>query len=265
MARILLALTGSVAAIRAGAVAAGIRAAGHDVRVMATRAAMHFVGPGAFRRPDAAELRRMLADTGAGWTAADLAGERAGAPVLLLDEDEWPSPADPSGPGWRRDDPVPHIELRRWADVLVFAPLDANTLAKLAAGLSDNLPTCVYRAWDFRRPVVLAPAMNTLMWESPLTARHLAALHGDHSDRGGPDRPESPAGPASTAGPAGRRSADGWVARINADCPRLRIVGPIEKRLACGDVGVGAMAEPDAVVAAVAEAVDSSVAPPPAP
>ena len=42
-----------------------------------------------------------------------------------------------------------HIEFRKWADVLVVAPLDANTLAKLAGGLCDNLLTCVFRAWDF--------------------------------------------------------------------------------------------------------------------
>lgn len=49
-----------------------------------------------------------------------------------------------------------HIELRRWADVLVIAPLSANTLAKLAHGLSDNLVTCVARAWDFRMPFVVS-------------------------------------------------------------------------------------------------------------
>jgi phosphopantothenoylcysteine decarboxylase len=41
-----------------------------------------------------------------------------------------------------------HIELRKWADILVVAPLDANTLAKLAVGLCDNCLTCVWRAWD---------------------------------------------------------------------------------------------------------------------
>ena len=44
-----------------------------------------------------------------------------------------------------------HIELRRWADVLLLAPLSANTLAKAAGGLCDNLLTCVVRAWDFSK------------------------------------------------------------------------------------------------------------------
>ena len=48
-----------------------------------------------------------------------------------------------------RGDPVLHIEFRNWADLLVVAPLDANTLAKLAIGLCDNFLTCLFRAWDF--------------------------------------------------------------------------------------------------------------------
>lgn len=47
---------------------------------------------------------------------------------------------------------VLHIELRKWADVLVIAPLSANTLAKIAGGLCDNLVTSVVRAWDFSKP-----------------------------------------------------------------------------------------------------------------
>src|SRR5436189_194001 len=81
---------------------------------------------------------------------------------------------------WRRDDPVLHIELRRWADLFLIAPLDANTLAKLASGLADNCLTCVWRAWHPARPVVLAPAMNTLMWEHPLTRQHLRQLTGQY-------------------------------------------------------------------------------------
>jgi len=78
-----------------------------------------------------------------------------------------------------RGDDVLHIELRRWADLFVIAPLDANTLGKLAAGLADNCLTCVWRAWDPERPAVLAPAMNTLMWRHPATARCLRQLAAD--------------------------------------------------------------------------------------
>lgn len=69
-------------------------------------------------------------------------------PAVSQDEAEWRE--------WRAvGDPVLHIELRRWADVLVLAPLSANTLAKVAHGLCDNLLTCVVRAWDFAKPLLV--------------------------------------------------------------------------------------------------------------
>jgi len=65
------------------------------------------------------------------------------------DDDEWRQ--------WKRvGDPVMHIELRRWADVMVIAPLSANTLAKAAGGMCDNLLTCVLRAWDWGRPLLVS-------------------------------------------------------------------------------------------------------------
>ena len=97
--------------------------------------------------------------------------------VVIVDDDEWPG--HDTNHRWQRGEPVPHIELRRWADMLVVAPLDANTLAKLALGTCDNCLTCVYRAWDRTRPIVLAPAMNTLMWDHPATARHLRQAASD--------------------------------------------------------------------------------------
>ena len=119
--------------------------------------------------------------------------------------------------------------------MLVIAPLDANTLAKLANGLADNCLTCVWRAWDPARPVVLAPAMNTFMWQHPLAGRHLRALG------------ECAGAPAP--GPAG--DPDELIAWINGSCPNLQVVAPQTKQLACGDVGVGAMADLDAILEAV--------------
>ena len=78
---------------------------------------------------------------------------------------------------WKgRGDPVLHIELRRWADILLIAPLSANSLAKIASGLCDNLLTCVIRAWDVNKPLFFCPAMNTLMYEHPMTAKQIATL-----------------------------------------------------------------------------------------
>uniref|UniRef100_A0A8C4ZZN0 Phosphopantothenoylcysteine decarboxylase n=1 Tax=Gadus morhua TaxID=8049 RepID=A0A8C4ZZN0_GADMO len=76
----------------------------------------------------------------------------------------------------QRSDPVLHIELRRWADLFVIAPLDANTLGKIASGICDNLLTCVVRAWESSRPLLFCPAMNTAMWNHPITARQIASL-----------------------------------------------------------------------------------------
>lgn len=72
---------------------------------------------------------------------------------------------------WRQwgsvGDPVLHMELRRWADTLVVAPLSANTLAKAAGGLCDNLLTCVVRAWDWQRPLLVI-GVATLLGPSAL-------------------------------------------------------------------------------------------------
>lgn len=101
----------------------------------------------------------------------------------------------------QRSDPVLHIELRRWADILLIAPLDANTLGKIASGICDNLlvrervilfsiqcwdyflqnvilywQTCVVRAWDNNSPLLFCPAMNTAMWHHPITAQQISKL-----------------------------------------------------------------------------------------
>ena len=108
--------------------------------------------------------------------------------------------------------------------LLLIAPLDANTLAKLANGLADNCLTCVWRAWDRTRPVVLAPAMNTLMWEHPLTGRHLRQLAADAGAGNAPDDldlPELLAWVNTTARTCvwPRRRASGWHAMMLAWVP----------------------------------------------
>ncbi len=205
MANVLLGVTGSVAAILTPALYEALGRAGHRVKVVATHAALYFFDPAVLDPADAAAPRR-------------------NPEVVALDEDEWPGRAE--GGLYRRGDSVLHIELRRWADALVIAPLDANTLAKLANGLSDNCLTCVWRAWDRARSVVLAPAMNTLMWEHPLTGRHLRQLAED----------------AAGAAPPAALDLPALLDWINRHCPQLAIAPPQSKRLACEDVGVGAMA-----------------------
>ncbi|XP_075821894.1 phosphopantothenoylcysteine decarboxylase isoform X4 [Microtus pennsylvanicus] len=113
----------------------------------------------------------------------------------------------------RRSDPVLHIDLRRWADLMLVAPLDANTLGKVASGICDNLLTCVIRAWDLTKPLLFCPAMNTAMWEHPLTAQQVGML-----------------------------KAFGYV---EIPC--------VSKKLVCGDQGLGAMAEVETIVGRVKE------------
>ncbi|GAB4857992.1 hypothetical protein Ancab_015896 [Ancistrocladus abbreviatus] len=89
--------------------------------------------------------------------------------VLYTDENEWST--------WRKlGDTVLHIELCSWADMMVIAPLSANTLGKIAGGLCDNLLTCVVRAWDKSKPLFVAPAMNPLMWNNPFTEKQLVLM-----------------------------------------------------------------------------------------
>jgi phosphopantothenoylcysteine decarboxylase len=215
MANVLLGVTGSVAAVRTPALYEGLKGDGHQVKVVATQAALYFF-------------------EAAGLDPGEPTRHERNRDVVILDEDEWPGRS--GGKRYGRDDPVLHIELRRWADLLLIVPLDANTLAKLACGLADNCLTCVWRAWDPARPVVLAPAMNTLMWEHRLTVRHLRQLAAD-------------AGAGSVPMHLG---LDELIVWMNAACPLLHIVPPVSKRLACGDVGVGAMAEVEAIRAALA-------------
>ncbi len=211
MANVLLGVTGSVAAVKTPQLYEQLKASGHSVKVIATASALYFF--------DAAAL--------------DGREGQRNPEVVILDQDEWSGHDE--GKRFQLGEEVPHIALRRWADLLCIAPLDANTLAKLANGLADNCLSCVWRAWDSTKPVVLAPAMNTMMWVHPLTGRHLRQVG---SDGGSDFIPET-------------LELDEMMVMINNTSPRLRVVPPVSKRLACGDVGVGAMAELDDILAVV--------------
>src|ERR671919_831074 len=142
MARILVGVSGGIAAYKALELTRLATKAGHAVRVLQTEASTRFVGPASF----------------AGIT---------GAPVL---QTEWePDPLRGAFPG----DPAPahaplsHLELVDRADAFLIAPASANTLAKLAHGHADNLLCAAVLAC--RRPLILAPAMNGAMYEHAAT------------------------------------------------------------------------------------------------
>ena len=155
MARLLLGVSGGIAAYKAIELARLAIKAGHAVRVIQTEASTRFVGTASF----------------AGIT---------GAPVLVT---EWePDPLRGAFPG----DPAPehaplsHLELVERADAFLIAPASANTIAKLATGQADNLLTAA--ALACRRPLIVAPAMNGAMYEHPATQENLARLRARGGD-----------------------------------------------------------------------------------
>lgn len=140
-------------------------------------------------------------------------------------EEELSQPAYDDNDEWnmwkKRGDPVLHIELRKWADAMLIAPLDANSMAKIANGLCDNLLTSVVRAWDPRKPLYFAPAMNSAMWDNPLTYQHRKTLK---------------------------------------ELLRYKEIPPIEKELMCGDKGYGAMATVQMIASIVSSEVKNRFA-----
>jgi len=179
--KVLLGVTGGIAVYKACELVRRLRDGGHEVQVVMTDAATRFVTPLTFET---------------------LSG-RAVATSL------WGG-ADPS---------IEHIRLARWPDVIAIAPATANTIGRLAHGLADDLLSTVVLASLPNVPVVIAPAMNTAMWDNPLVQRNLAIL----------------------------AEVDGGR--------RFRFVPPAEKQLACGEVGVGALAGEPAILAAITAAM----------
>jgi phosphopantothenoylcysteine decarboxylase len=182
---LLLGVTGSVAAIKVKELVHNFSLHNIDTIVIPTEIAKHFIH---------------LEDS---WCSHGSVSDIK-CPCYFEDNDEWSL--------WKvRGDPVLHIILRDWADILLIAPLDANTLAKITVGLCDNLLTNVVRAWDLKnkKPLIVAPAMNTAMFEHPLTRQHLDIL----------------------------TKSFGY---IEIPC--------MEKTLMCGQTGIGAMATVDTIV-----------------
>ncbi len=151
MARILLGVSGGIAAYKALELIRLATGAGHAVRVVQTPAGQRFVGAASF-------------------------AALTGAPVLVDEFERDPvRGAFPDQPAPDHDPPS-HLELVRNADAFLVAPASANTIAKLAHGLADNLLTSAALASS--APLLVAPAMNNHMWEHPATQANLATLRG---------------------------------------------------------------------------------------
>ena len=200
---LLLAATGSVATIKLPNIARALSKYDNlSIRIVLTESAAEFLQGQSDEQPSLETIAKIKNVDG-----------------IYRDADEWRKP-------WVRGDSILHIELRRWADMMVIAPLSANSLAKIALGLSDNLVTSVVRAWDTtgamditakqgvsygahgNKLIAVAPAMNTAMWEHAATAEHLLKI-----------------------GQLWGTANQGW----------FEVLRPVEKELACGDTGSGAM------------------------
>jgi phosphopantothenoylcysteine decarboxylase/phosphopantothenate--cysteine ligase len=133
--KVLLCVTGGIAAYKVAYVARGLAQLGADVRVVMTRSAEKFIGAQTF---------------------ASLTGNKVY--TALFGE----------GPD------VPHVELARGTDLAIVAPATANSLAKLAVGISDDLFSATMLT--VRSPILIAPAMHTEMWEHPATQQNVQTL-----------------------------------------------------------------------------------------
>lgn len=173
-ANVALGVSGGIAAYKAVEVLRGLQKAGCVVRVAMTKRACEFLQPLTFRA-------------------------LSGSHVIVDDY----APDNP--------DPIAHITFSQSCDLLVVAPATANIIAKFASGVADDFLTSTYLACY--APVLLAPAMNTTMWEHPATQRNLERLR-----------------------------ADG-----------VHIMEPDAGEMACGTIGPGRLSDPDRIVAAALE------------
>jgi len=163
--QIVLGVSAGIAAYKSADLIRQLKKAGHEVRVVMTKGATKFIST---------------------LTLQTLSGHR-------VHEDLF----DPE-----TESAMSHIELAKWADLLLVAPATAHVMAKFAHGLADDLLSTLYLATE--APVVLAPAMNRVMWQHAATQANLKIL----TKRG------------------------------------VQIIGPAEGEQACGDVGLGRMVEP---------------------
>ena len=169
--RVALGVSGGIAAYKAAEILRGLQRAGCTVRVAMTVRACEFITPLTFRA-------------------------LSGSHVIVDDY----APDNP--------DPIAHITFSQSVDLLLVAPATANIIAKFAGGIADDFLTSTYLASN--APVIVAPAMNTTMWNHPATQRNLRQLR-----------------------------ADG-----------VRVVEPDAGEMACGTIGPGRLSEPERIVAA---------------
>jgi phosphopantothenoylcysteine decarboxylase/phosphopantothenate--cysteine ligase len=177
--QVALGVSGGIAAYKAAEILRGLQRAGCTVRVAMTKRACEFITPLTFRA-------------------------LSGSHVIVDDY----APDNP--------DPIAHITFSQSVDLLVIAPATANIIAKFANGIADDFLTSTYLASN--APILIAPAMNTTMWNHPATGRNLRRLLEDG----------------------------------------VRVVEPDAGEMACGTVGPGRLSEPERIVAAALKILKES-------
>lgn len=181
--RILLGITGGIAAYKAAELVRILKKAGAEVRVVMTSGAMEFITPLTLQALSGNPVHHALLDSEA----------EAG---------------------------MSHIELAKWADLLLVAPASANFISRLSQGMGDDLLTTVCLATD--APLALAPAMNQAMWRDPITQDNIGHL-------------------------------------IDIKGSKLYLFGPSEGIQACGDNGPGRMLEPADIAAQAADLFETGL------
>jgi phosphopantothenoylcysteine decarboxylase / phosphopantothenate---cysteine ligase len=190
MARVLLGVSGGIAAYKSLELARLATLAGHGVRVLMTETATRFVGAASFEGI-------------------------VGAPVLISEFERDPMRGAFPGEGQPGHDPIGHLELAANCDAFLVAPASANTVARLAGGLADSMLTTSFLACT--APRLLAPAMNNRMYGDAATQANLETLRGRGVEVIEPDE-----GRLASRGEYGRGRLPGperLLARIEAALP----------------------------------------------
>lgn len=175
---VLVLISGSIAAYKTCFVISKLVQAGHQVQVVTTPQALNFIGPSTL---EGLTGKPVLSETFASHHAMD------------------------------------HIHLARWADLILLCPATANTINKMAQGIADDLVTNLFLAHDFKKPFIVAPAMNSAMYQHPCTQTSLEKLQ-----------------------------------KMG-----VTILEPGEGSLACGEVGSGRLMEPEAMLAELEKIMNS--------
>ncbi|MGT2784174.1 phosphopantothenoylcysteine decarboxylase [Streptococcus merionis] len=178
--RITLAVTGSISAYKAADLTSQLTKLGYDVTVLMTKSATQFITP--------------------------LTLQVLSKNSVHLDVMDEP-----------KADKVNHIELAKQTDLFIVVPASANTIAKLAHGLADDIVSCVALALPAETPKLIAPAMNTQMYQNSITQANIASL-----------------------------KAYGY-----------QEIMPREALLACGDYGRGALADLPLIIQTIKETIDA--------